>query len=434
MANESNLPLLQYTITTVPDPLRAGGASAQEYGMLYLMITSQDNHDVYCREINVYIPAGVLSQNDAFNPNVNTAKWQGLSRTIVKPVAIGRKGPFDFVPIHFECTDPSNYLINYPLVLTIGIEQVTQNVGSIQLYIEEISSTSTSDSYKERNKSFYVPVAAPSFFLRNFTASHYDSTKPERIPAGNFANGEPMVLSWEGGADEFTVTTAADANPLYTGKNTSVILSGGLNQTTTFTLTASYKDTTRSETLYLYDNLTVHITNADDTPNSLNVKGTVSASGFSGMGAFVPGMIMMWSGDEKEIPVGWALCNGQNGTPDLRDRFIIGAGHLYSVGKFGEPDQHVHTLVFDNQDPPVSTTQAGNHTHGIPSGWYANTASSGRGRTIVDRHSQPVDGNTQTQAAGAHSHNVTGKAVTGLSSGENKPKWYALCFLIYKGH
>lgn len=40
---------------------------------------------------------------------------------------------------------------------------------------------------------------------------------------------------------------------------------------------------------------------------------------------FVSGMIMMWSGSIASIPAGWLLCDGSSGTPDLRDRFVIGA-------------------------------------------------------------------------------------------------------------
>lgn len=43
----------------------------------------------------------------------------------------------------------------------------------------------------------------------------------------------------------------------------------------------------------------------------------------------------MWSGAVNAIPAGWALCNGENGTPDLRNRFIVGAGDEYSVGDTG---------------------------------------------------------------------------------------------------
>ena len=47
--------------------------------------------------------------------------------------------------------------------------------------------------------------------------------------------------------------------------------------------------------------------------------------------AIPPGLIAMWSGAVNAIPTGWALCNGANGTPDLRNRFIVGAGSSYAV-------------------------------------------------------------------------------------------------------
>ena len=47
------------------------------------------------------------------------------------------------------------------------------------------------------------------------------------------------------------------------------------------------------------------------------------------------GVIVMWSGSVASIPAGWALCNGASGTPDLRDRFIIGVGSTYSPGQVG---------------------------------------------------------------------------------------------------
>jgi hypothetical protein len=59
------------------------------------------------------------------------------------------------------------------------------------------------------------------------------------------------------------------------------------------------------------------------------------------------GGIIMWSGGVNQIPEGWALCNGQNGTPDLRDRFIVGAGSGYAVGATGGINSnnisHTHT-------------------------------------------------------------------------------------------
>lgn len=43
-------------------------------------------------------------------------------------------------------------------------------------------------------------------------------------------------------------------------------------------------------------------------------------------------MILLWSGAIVDIPAGWALCDGNNGTPDLRDRIVIGAGTTYDPG------------------------------------------------------------------------------------------------------
>jgi len=51
--------------------------------------------------------------------------------------------------------------------------------------------------------------------------------------------------------------------------------------------------------------------------------------------AFPSGGIIMWSGSIASIPSGWLLCNGTSGTPDLRDRFVVGAGTTYAVGATG---------------------------------------------------------------------------------------------------
>lgn len=42
------------------------------------------------------------------------------------------------------------------------------------------------------------------------------------------------------------------------------------------------------------------------------------------------GLICMWAGAIADIPAGWSLCNGGNGRPDLRDKFIVGAGLTYA--------------------------------------------------------------------------------------------------------
>lgn len=79
---------------------------------------------------------------------------------------------------------------------------------------------------------------------------------------------------------------------------------------------------------------------------------------------FVRGMIMLWSGAEDDVPTGWALCDGSNSTPDLRDRFVIGAGSSYMPGDIGGEAEHTLTA----SEMPAHTHTAtvasnGAHTH-----------------------------------------------------------------------
>jgi len=73
-------------------------------------------------------------------------------------------------------------------------------------------------------------------------------------------------------------------------------------------------------------------------------------------GVHVPsGTIAMWSGAIDDIPSGWALCDGNNGTPDLTDKFIVGAGNTYALGDDGGDVEHSHG---------AGGYEAADHTHG----------------------------------------------------------------------
>lgn len=77
---------------------------------------------------------------------------------------------------------------------------------------------------------------------------------------------------------------------------------------------------------------------------------------------FPVGMIVLWSGSLGSVPAGWALCNGANGTPDLRDRFVVGAGNSYAVAATG-----------GSATPSGTTGAGGDHTHGGATGSHALT-------------------------------------------------------------
>lgn len=57
------------------------------------------------------------------------------------------------------------------------------------------------------------------------------------------------------------------------------------------------------------------------------------------------GVIQLWSGSAGSIPPGWVLCDGNNGTLDLRDRFIRGAGGTDTPGTTGGTSGHTHNFT-----------------------------------------------------------------------------------------
>jgi hypothetical protein len=139
------------------------------------------------------------------------------------------------------------------------------------------------------------------------------------------------------------------------------------------------------------------------------------------------GAIMLWSGAANAIPTGWKLCDGTNSTPDLRDRFLIGAGGNYAVGTTGGSKDAV--VVTHNH---VATVNDPSHQH--DSAWGEN------GET------PPFGNSGRTNAAGSGSTDhdqtawLTGPASTGISVGisaqgvsgtnANLPPYYALCYIM----
>ena len=117
------------------------------------------------------------------------------------------------------------------------------------------------------------------------------------------------------------LTTYSDVNGAYANTNPIVLGTDGRPQVEIwFTSGYSYK-------FVLTDSNNNVIQTLDNLYGIIGTTPSVSA---------VPaGGIIMWSGSIGSIPSGYVLCNGSNGTPDLRDRFVVGAGNSYSVGSNG---------------------------------------------------------------------------------------------------
>lgn len=150
---------------------------------------------------------------------------------------------------------------------------------------------------------------------------------------------------------------------------------------------------------------------------------TVAATA-AGAAAFPSGGIIMWSGSIVSIPSGWYLCNGSNGTPDLRDRFIVGAGSTYSVAATGGSKDSI--VVAHTHSATTNTT--GEHTHNylMGSSVYAN---SGGNQTDYGDSNRAIPTLTTT-ASGLHSHTVTVSSTGSSGTDANLPPYYALAFIM----
>jgi hypothetical protein len=137
------------------------------------------------------------------------------------------------------------------------------------------------------------------------------------------------------------------------------------------------------------------------------------------------GMIALWSGSVASVPSGWYLCNGSNGTPDLRDRFVVGAGSTYAVAATGGS---ANAIVVAHTHTATSTVTDPGHNHSFSSSLILGTS---------------TDGNTGTVSGGGNAgaltivSNTTGitVATTNASSGSsgtnaNLPPYYALAYIM----
>jgi microcystin-dependent protein len=171
------------------------------------------------------------------------------------------------------------------------------------------------------------------------------------------------VQAWDANLDQIAALTPTDGNFIVGNGSTWVAETGD-------TVLNSIGVTATTTELNVLDGVTA-------TTAELNL--------LSGQTSLVPaGVIVMWSGAVGSIPTGWSLCDGTNGTPDLRNRFVVGAGSTYAVDATGGSDSVT-----------LSEAQIPGHTHSVS----GTTASDGA-------HTHNVSGNTSN--TGAHTHNVSG--------------------------
>ncbi len=149
------------------------------------------------------------------------------------------------------------------------------------------------------------------------------------------------------------------------------------------------------------------------------------------------GSIILWAGSVASIPAGWALCNGSGGTPDLRGRFVIGAGGAYGVNATGgaasattsSDGAHDHggaaggTALTVEQLPP--------HKHSMGTDFVRQVGSGG----VISGIGTFATGASETQNAGSgqtHDHTIASGGAHDHTVA-TVPPYYALCYIMRVG-
>jgi microcystin-dependent protein len=177
------------------------------------------------------------------------------------------------------------------------------------------------------------------------------------------------------------------------------------------------------------------------TSGGQTIDGSLTATSFVGNGTIPVGGIIMWSGSIATIPSNWSLCNGSNGTPNLQDRFVVGAGSGYGVGATGGANSVTLTVseMPTHSHGGVTGTQSANHRHAMPGddqlsygngvgGWSVASV----GNFGYDATSQSSGGNGTMWLTGFNDSNHN-HAISPQGNGqahENRPPYYALAFIM----
>ena len=160
----------------------------------------------------------------------------------------------------------------------------------------------------------------------------------------------------------------------------------------------------------------------NSTANQIQEIGT--SDSLTGNGIIPVGGIIMWSGTIANIPTGWVLCNGSNSTPDLRNKFIVGAHSGAGIGTVATagPGFNASTGAINANYTPgnsggetahqLTIAELAAHAHGASrDDVIAATTGAGTVRTVGS-------GSIQTSSVGSDNYH------------ENRPPYYALAFIM----
>ncbi len=151
------------------------------------------------------------------------------------------------------------------------------------------------------------------------------------------------------------------------------------------------------------------------------------------------GVIVIWHGDSNNIPKGWALCNGNNGTPNLSGRFVMGAGSRQLIrrnndGNF-EPFGSATTFSPNQKSGAdqviLSVGEMPSHTHPASASQVLDKYTTLTDVSMCTSDCEHNDGENKTYSASENrSITVTVSGAGGNQAHENRPPYYVLCYIM----
>ena len=218
--------------------------------------------------------------------------------------------------------------------------------------------------------------------------------------AGQLLSSDGTDLNW------IDANTTSVANSINVGTNLN---STNADQFVTFVENNSGNNPIRVDAGIKY-NPSTNTLKATNFSGDGSLLTNITTGQLQGAGIFVTGMIILWSGASDAIPTGFTLCDGNNNTPDLRGRFVVGFHD--SNGDYDVDDTGGAETV------TLSIAEMPNHKHD----------------TSVDNTKLfPSNGQTSINFGGAGGYPATTFTMSNTGGGgahENRPPYYALCYIM----
>jgi microcystin-dependent protein len=150
---------------------------------------------------------------------------------------------------------------------------------------------------------------------------------------------------------------------------------------------------------------------------------------------FIPsGIITMWSGSIATIPLTWALCDGTNGTPDLTEKFVVGANQSGGTFAQGEEGGYADSIIPTHTHGATSTDSG--HVHGLryravgadPAGSGLSVTSASNAFTGAVSYN--YNSSDRMSDSGAASITTTIASTGESATNKNLPPWFALAYIM----